>query len=1151
MKTHIFILLVAISTVSIAQNSILFDASDQQYLTISNADDRFNATADFTYEIWVKFTSKGFDGKRLAPFFGGQQSDYAALIDNKIGMRLNSNGVCSGDRTFGNTSTIDTDTWYHIAYVRSGSVVSLYLDGTLLGTTECSQEDGSVKGVWMINANTINIGAIFWNTSYLDGYIGGMRYVVGAALYSGDFTPQLGWEKTNETILLMNIKNEGAAFTDESDYSNTINVNGSSSSPTFVAGNGPILPADILLSGDVSIENNSIKNVADPVYAQDAATKNYVDNAGIQGATGPQGPAGPQGLAGADGEAGTNGTNGSDGADGNGIASTTDNNDGTFTLTFDDATTFTTSDLTGPTGATGAQGPTGATGAAGTNGTNGSDGADGNGIAFTTDNNDGTFTLTFDDATTFTTSDLTGPTGATGAQGPTGATGAAGTNGTNGSDGADGNGIASTTDNNDGTFTLTFDDATTFTTSDLTGPTGDSAISYSPAVEPNIGDEMLGGVVAYILQSTDPGYEEGKVKGLIAAANDFSNGGTYTFTNVDPQSAPDANVYNNSSELIGSGQANTDLFVASTGGVGDYAPVHANNYSVIVDGVNYDDWYLPSRNELKKLYANRSAIGNFTTTGTGLSEIYQSSSSYPTDNRASFFVRFSDGWSNFETQPYRVRFVRSFTLQAQTSITVDSFVGDLAGNASSSSFVKGGTAGQIMISQGTSTPTWVSPGTSGNVLTSDGSTWISQTIPSNGIETVNGITNEIEVSTSNTTTTIGLPDNTTISTSLTVNGLYFGNSSGGGNDNLAIGSQMGSGTGHRNTALGKQALDSYAGTSFDNNTAVGYYNLRALTTGSGNTGLGAENMFSLTTGSSNTGVGNQTMLSVTTGNQNTGLGQRAGQSITTGSNNTLLGFNANVSSGSANNETVIGQNTTGAGDNTVTLGNINVTDVYMAQDSGATIHAADLNLGGTAVTATATEMNYLNGVTSNLQTQIDALNSGGVTTYSVGDIAQGGKVFWVDTTGQHGLVVALEDAGGSSAMDWNAGTASSGLNLETLAQSSGIYAGRMNTAIIIAAHAAAANNGNNFAARACNEYSYTQNGVEYADWYLPSKEELHLIKTSGVGAPNLYSYNYWSSTEYDSNNAYAEVLSNYANNYDQHKPKDTAEAIKVRAIRSF
>jgi len=48
-------------------------------------------------------------------------------------------------------------------------------------------------------------------------------------------------------------------------------------------------------------------------------------------------------------------------------------------------------------------------------------------------------------------------------KGETGASGAAGT---------DGVGIESTVDNGDGTFTITYTDATTFTTSDLTGPQG-------------------------------------------------------------------------------------------------------------------------------------------------------------------------------------------------------------------------------------------------------------------------------------------------------------------------------------------------------------------------------------------------------------------------------------------------------------------------------------------------------------------------------------------------------------------------------------------------------------------------------------------------------------------------------------------------------
>jgi hypothetical protein len=56
---------------------------------------------------------------------------------------------------------------------------------------------------------------------------------------------------------------------------------------------------------------------------------------------------------------------------GNGIVSTVDNNDGTFTITYSDGSTFTTSDLTGPQGIQGIQGEPGINGTNGTNGANG------------------------------------------------------------------------------------------------------------------------------------------------------------------------------------------------------------------------------------------------------------------------------------------------------------------------------------------------------------------------------------------------------------------------------------------------------------------------------------------------------------------------------------------------------------------------------------------------------------------------------------------------------------------------------------------------------------------------------------------------------------------------------------------------------------
>ena len=157
-------------------------------------------------------------------------------------------------------------------------------------------------------------------------------------------------------------------------------------------------------------------------------------------------------------------------------------------------------------------------------------------------------------------------------------------------------------------------------------------------------------------------------------------------------------------------------------------------------------------------------------------------------------------------------------------------------------------------------------------------------------------------------------------------GLYFGPGLGNGDNNLAVGTSMGTGTGKRNTAIGSRALESYSGTGFDNNTAVGYYTLKKVTTGQQNTGLGAEVMFELTSGSQNTAIGAQTIIN-STGSGNTALGYRAGETLTTGLNNILIGKNANVSSNNLSNATVIGANAIVDASNKIRLGDSNITNI--------------------------------------------------------------------------------------------------------------------------------------------------------------------------------------------------------------------------------
>ena len=198
------------------------------------------------------------------------------------------------------------------------------------------------------------------------------------------------------------------------------------------------------------------------------------------------------------------------------------------------------------------------------------------------------------------------------------------------------------------------------------------------------------------------------------------------------------------------------------------------------------------------------------------------------------------------------------------------------------------------------------------------------------------------------------------------------------------------------------------------NTAVGFETLKTEDNGDRNTAIGYKALTSLNASSGHgetTAVGFEAGADLSTGTANTFVGSRAGNQgtndITTGSNNTMIGKEARGSANSAQNQTVIGASATGQADNSVTLGNVDVTAVYMAQDKGATIFASGATFEGSASQTTidlkATANNYIVGLSNNSgridlrpggTTALTAINNGNVSV--TGALSKGSGSFKID-----------------------------------------------------------------------------------------------------------------------------------------------------------
>lgn len=192
------------------KGSAYFDGTGGSYLKSSTEAVFGFGTDNFTIECWYYPVSKVQNYPRIWHFgnywqdssalaFLDRHNDYSSIFSvasYSLGYILQS------------TTTVTNNVWYHLAVVRNGSTITLYVNGIAEDTYNIGTSEFITSSSNFLSIGNVSDGSNL-SESETNAYISDLKYIKGTAVYTSDFTPPTSPVGNTNASLYLPMDNAG------------------------------------------------------------------------------------------------------------------------------------------------------------------------------------------------------------------------------------------------------------------------------------------------------------------------------------------------------------------------------------------------------------------------------------------------------------------------------------------------------------------------------------------------------------------------------------------------------------------------------------------------------------------------------------------------------------------------------------------------------------------------------------------------------------------------------------------------------------------------------------------------------------------------------------------------------------------------------